>query len=307
VSRISGHLKIPERTLGATLVLVAGVTASTGALLAKVAYDQGFAPQSLLAIRFLISAMTMAPLMLVFSSQELHFRWQSWLMLILLAVTNLSAAWFYFSALEFARASIVVPLYFTYPALVLLFTRLSGKGLRPAHFGALTIGWLGVWLLSGAVLSANLRVLLFSLAAAGLFAVYLMIAQSLLLRLSIRASLFYGFVFMTLGAALLWAFSGDPVPNSLRGWLAVTFMALISTVAARLMYYAGLKRIGSHQTALLGLAEPLSVLLLAGLLLGERLRPLEWLGAAFILISGALCLRHLQRPLPDLQKHVTHC
>lgn len=272
---------------GAILVLAATALAGFGAVLAKVAYAHGFDPMPLLAVRFIIAAILLAPI-----------AWQRWgetssltrpLLVKLLAVTvaNLVAAWFFFNGLNFAPASVVAPIFFTYPAIVLLATRALGEGITAKHIAALVVGWSGVWLLSGGQGQVNLRAIGYSLAAAAAFAAYIVIVKSILERLSILYSVAVQFALLAVGATLLWLLTGEQAGTSWQGWLAAGTFAVLATAIARLAYYAGLKRIGSRLAALFGLAEPLAVVFFAGLLLGERLDFSGWAGAALILLSSA--------------------
>jgi drug/metabolite transporter (DMT)-like permease len=77
-------------------------------------------------------------------------------------------------------------------------------------------------------------------------------------------------------------------PISLQGWTAILLLALIPTAMARLLVFAGLRRLGGIQTSLLGVAELLVALLLAYLLLGERLSLWQWIGGGLLVTSVLL-------------------
>jgi drug/metabolite transporter (DMT)-like permease len=55
--------------------------------------------------------------------------------------------------------------------------------------------------------------------------------------------------------------------------------------------FAGLQRLGGAQTALLGITELITTLLVAFVVLGERLSPAQWVGAAIITASVLLVRR----------------
>jgi drug/metabolite transporter (DMT)-like permease len=77
-------------------------------------------------------------------------------------------------------------------------------------------------------------------------------------------------------------------PISPQGWTAILLLALIPTALARLLVFAGLRRLGGVQTSLLGVAELLVALLLAYLLLGERLSLWQWIGGGLLATSVLL-------------------
>jgi drug/metabolite transporter (DMT)-like permease len=61
------------------------------------------------------------------------------------------------------------------------------------------------------------------------------------------------------------------------------------TVSSRLLMFMGVKKLGSVQTALLGVTEILVTLVLSILILNEQLVARQWIGAA-ILISSLLLI-----------------
>jgi len=79
-------------------------------------------------------------------------------------------------------------------------------------------------------------------------------------------------------------------PISGTGWEAILGLAIV-TALSRLMMFAGLQRLGGVQTALLGITELITTLLVAFVVLGERLSLAQWLGGAIIIASVLLVSR----------------
>ena len=75
------------------------------------------------------------------------------------------------------------------------------------------------------------------------------------------------------------------------GWLAVAGIALVSTVAAITLFFAGLERIGPTRASTLSTVEPLFTVLLAAVVLGETIAPLQLAGGALILAAVILLAR----------------
>ena len=71
------------------------------------------------------------------------------------------------------------------------------------------------------------------------------------------------------------------------GWLAA--IAVISTVAAIGLFFAGLRRVGSTTASIVSTAEPLTTVLLASVVLGESLDAVQLLGGALVL-AGVVVL-----------------
>ncbi len=84
---------------------------------------------------------------------------------------------------------------------------------------------------------------------------------------------------------------GPQWPQTPAGWMAVAAIALLSTVAAITLYFAGLKRIGPTRASTLSTLEPLVTVTLAAIVLGERIAPVQMAGGALILAAVVLLAR----------------
>jgi len=85
--------------------------------------------------------------------------------------------------------------------------------------------------------------------------------------------------------------AGTPaLPPNVGAWQAVLLLTAV-TLISRLALFTGLKRLGGVQTALIGLCELLVTVLSAFVLLGEKLSPVQWLGAALLAASVLLVAR----------------
>jgi drug/metabolite transporter (DMT)-like permease len=68
-----------------------------------------------------------------------------------------------------------------------------------------------------------------------------------------------------------------------RGWSWLSALVLVSTVAAILMFFAGLARVGPTMTALLSDIEPVVTVVAAALVFSESLSAVQVLGGALVL------------------------
>jgi len=95
-------------------------------------------------------------------------------------------------------------------------------------------------------------------------------------------------VTLTAGSALL----GELRPGALTaagwGWLAC--LAVVSTVASIGLFFAGLRRVGPTTASILATVEPLVTVVLAFLVFGETLGPVQLAGGALVL-AAVLVLR----------------
>jgi drug/metabolite transporter (DMT)-like permease len=100
---------------------------------------------------------------------------------------------------------------------------------------------------------------------------------------------------LTLGSALLGQLHVGRVTPA--GWLWLACIAAVSTVAAIVLFFAGLRRAGPTSASILATVEPVVTVLLAFLVFGETLGALQLLGGVFVLT--AVVVLSARRNLPD--------
>ena len=97
---------------------------------------------------------------------------------------------------------------------------------------------------------------------------------------------------LTAGAAATGELQPAAVSAAGYGWLAA--IALVSTVGALALFFAGLPRVGPTAASILSTAEPLTAVLLAVAVLGDTLGPAQLAGG--VLVLAAATLLALARP-----------
>jgi drug/metabolite transporter (DMT)-like permease len=92
------------------------------------------------------------------------------------------------------------------------------------------------------------------------------------------------------------------LPRNVSGWAVTIGIALIPTMVAISLFLAGLPRVGAARAALLSTWEPVVTVLLAVLVLGDRLSAVQVLGGVLVILAMILVqAAHLWRPgLPNL-------
>lgn len=88
-------------------------------------------------------------------------------------------------------------------------------------------------------------------------------------------------------------FEGPGLPDR-RGWPAIILTGLGVSAIAYLLQVWAQNRVGPSRTAILLTLEPVFAVAAAAVVLGERLTPLGWLGAAVILGAITLVLRKVE-------------
>ena len=82
-------------------------------------------------------------------------------------------------------------------------------------------------------------------------------------------------------------------------WSAAIAIALLSTVIAIFAFLAGLDYLSASEASTLSTLEPVISVLLAALILGEKLSALQWLGGMGILIAALLIALAPVIPAPE--------
>ena len=90
-------------------------------------------------------------------------------------------------------------------------------------------------------------------------------------------------VCLGIGSALL----GELHPGDLtaEGWVWMFSIAVVSTVGAVGLFFAGLSRVGPTAASILATVEPLVTVVLAFIVFGETLGPAQLLGGAMVLAA----------------------
>ncbi len=289
-----------RRRVGITFVAVSALAFGAMAIFARVAYAAGTDTTTLLALRFTLAAAVMAALA--------GWKGAQWprggalaAVVAMGAIGYGGQAFSFFSALTMAPAGLVALLLYLHPALVAVLSalvlreRLDAR--RLAALGCALAGMLLTVLPTLAPGAAGRYPeigtgVAFGIAAAVIYAVYIVVGARVGARVAPlpMATIVIGSAAVLFTAAA--AAQGPRWPATTAGWLAVGAIALVCTVMAISLFFAGLARVGPTQASTLSTIEPLFTVLLAALLLGESVTLAQVAGGALIL--GAVVM--LARP-----------
>jgi drug/metabolite transporter (DMT)-like permease len=292
-----GEVTMPPMRSGTVLCLASAAAFGAMAVFGKLAYEGGATVGTLLAVRFALAATVFWALLLAGGAagevRALPGR-DIALALALGACGYAAQAGGYFAALERIDASLLSLLVYTFPAIVAVAAIALGRErMDRRRVAALTLASGGLALVLAGAGAGRLDPLgtALGLGAAVVYAAYILISASVAARL--RPQLLAALVCtgaaatLTAGAALL----GELRPGalSMAGWSWLACLAVVSTVAAIGLFFAGLRRVGPTTASILSTAEPLVTVLLALLVFGEMLGAVQLLGGALVL-GGVLVL-----------------
>jgi len=272
-----------DEARGLTLVALSTLAYSVLPILGKLAYAAGVRPLPLLAWRYVI-AVALIAILECGPRPPLRERARLWAIGSVFVFNSIA----YFRALEEIPASVTALVLYTYPVIVALLAALVGVERLTWRALLATLGAFAGCALTagGAPAGAPLRLsgVAWALAAALVYASYIVLssrfgsgvpARVLALHLAQAAAV--------ICVAFALADGGLALPVDPRGLLAVAGIGVVSTVVAMTTFLAGMALIGPTRASVLSSLEVIFTLVLAFLVLGERLGPWQWAGAALIL------------------------
>lgn len=202
-----------------------------------------------------------------------------------------------FFGLERIPANTFIVLFYTYPAMVAVFSLFLGDRLPLLGWLALALTLAGITLTVpdfGAGLSGdNLVGVLLALLNALVVAIYFILSSRLLKGQTAMARASAWSVSGTLLVMILLVpFRTVQAPQDGTAWLNLLALAMVSTVMPVFFLNTGIQKVGAARAAIIGTIEPILTLIWTYLFLGEHLEPLQALGGVFIL--GSIILLQAQ-------------
>ncbi|MEK7490916.1 MAG: DMT family transporter, partial [Pseudomonadota bacterium] len=293
-----------DKLAGVLLIALSASAFGAMAIFARFAYAAGADVYGLLAVRFLLAAIAMG-----FVMRARGISLPPWRRVLALAAMGgigyVSQSYCFFTALNYAQASLVALLLYLYPLFVTILAAVFLKEhLTTSTVIALVLCSVGAGLTVGGGEGSSLGIAL-GVAAAVIYSIYIVVGARVTAGVNAIATTTVictaaALVYVTLG--LLRAGAGVPpqFPVSAGGWLALVAIALVSTVLAILTFFAGLQRLGASKASMLSTLEPVVTVVLAALLLGEHIGPTQAVGGGLIL-AGVLWLTRRASGTPPLK------
>lgn len=281
------------------LILLSALCFGSIALFAKLAYAAGVNPSTLLALRFVLSVAILAPLIRL---RRIRLpRGQALAGCILMGVFYIAQSQSYFTALLYASSGLVALLLYIYPVLVTLLAILLGWE-KPERRTLLLLAMAvsGIAITLGGNLQGQPLGIALGLLAAVVYAMYILLGGRLTHATDPLAATFVILAVAALGNSGFALAGGGGLPHDATAWLAITAIALFSTVIASAALLIGVKHIGAAQTSIISTLEPAITLCLGVALLGETISANQLIGGALVLTTVILLA---QRPAPALAPH----
>jgi drug/metabolite transporter (DMT)-like permease len=277
------------RSAGTLFCLASGAAFGAMAVFGKLAYDEGATVGTLLAVRFTLAAglfWVLVPLREIRALPGRDVRTG----LALGACGYALQAGCYFVALGRIEAPLLALLLYTFPAIVAAAAVALGRerfGGRHVIAVCLAAGGLTLAVAGAGAGALDPLGVGLGLGAACVYSVYILVSDGIARRVrpQLLATLVCTGAAVTLlaGSILLGEFHPGALTAAGWGWLAC--LAVVSTVMAISLFFAGLERVGPTMAAILSTVEPLVTIALAFAVFGERLGAIQLLGGALVLAA----------------------
>ena len=276
-----------NQIVGCAFAVLQAVLYSTMGILGKLLYATGMDSQQVVILRFLCSTVLLGAFMLVWRKEALVSRQKT---VYAQAVFFFASAFLYFSAVEHLNAGITTVVFYLYPAMVAAINlAVFHEKITVSVAVALVLSIMGLILISGVIggeLSLDPIGLAFALASALAFAIYTVFIQ-VTGRTEGSFTVTFTLSWTSLIASCVVFAPAVPAMFHLTPYQLFIgcIMALACTIMPVVLYIQAVKRIGGTKTSLIGISETPSSLLLAFLILGETIAPMEGVGIILVVAS----------------------
>jgi drug/metabolite transporter (DMT)-like permease len=281
-----------RRRAGLAACLVSATGFGALPVLGKAAYDAGLGPLALLWGRFGLAAIAFW-LLVIFVVRPARPPLRYIVTGLMMGAFGYALeAGLFFVALERIDAALVELLLYAYPAIVTAVALGAGREVpSPRLLGALGLATLGVFgVFAGSLASGVDPVgLALGLGAAVVYSGYILSGERVVPAMHpvlLAALVATGATASFTVAGLL--HGGLPHPRTAEGWTAVAVIAAVATVVPMAALFVGIARVGAPTASIVSTFEPVVTVVLAGLVLGETLTPVEAIGATCVIAAVRL-------------------
>jgi drug/metabolite transporter (DMT)-like permease len=289
-----------NRFIGFIITIIGAILFSTKAIIVKKAFaDTGIDALTLLTLRMVFSLPFFLVAAFLISNQAGNVRMnkQQWMRLVILGISGYYlSAYFDFEGLQYISAGLERLILFLYPTFVLIINRVYFKqtitrvqvlalaltfaGIGIAYFNEMHFDTANQYFFWGSALI---------FACAVTYAIYISGSGKLIPYVGAAKFAAYSMLVATAVLFIHFILRGDysGVVQAKGMWTYGLLLAIMATVIPTFMLSAGLSKIGSNNVAIISGIGPVSTILQAHWILGERIHTGQIVGTAMV-IAGVL-------------------
>jgi drug/metabolite transporter (DMT)-like permease len=273
---------------GSALVLVSAAAFGTMAVFAHHGHEAGLDVPTLMLLRFSIASVALWLAALI--RRDPLPRGRTLGLMTFMGVVYFGQSFCFFAALRHIPAALVSLLLYLYPVIVTVGSvAFFHERLNAVKLGALALALVGTALTIGRVQSGDSLGITLAVGSAFLYSLYLLLGTY-----AGREASPVPMTAVVTGSTALCYFAFDlaqgfaPINGAGFGWGLALAAASVVALGGLL---AGLPEVGPVNASVLSAVEPIVTALLAAMLLGQTLQPIQLVGGALILLAVVVLVR----------------
>ncbi len=283
-----------SKALGASLTLAAGVCWGTAGVLGKLTMNLGYSPLTVVAYRLGLGFLILLVVALLWRGKGVLAIDRRGLMLLALAgVIGVGfGTLFYFWAVDLIGASLAVILLYTAPIFTLLFASPSlHERISKIKVVCVALVFLGCYLtVKGydlAYVKLNYLGIVIGLLAGLFYSIYIIVSKKAMNRgTSTFTVMLFTVGFGALAILIAEATMGFHQINfTMYSVILIALLAIIPTALANMLFVLGLNLTEAGRANIYSTIEAVTAVILAFIVLGERLEVLQALGCSIVIAS----------------------
>jgi drug/metabolite transporter (DMT)-like permease len=282
-----------KRWVGAGLALLAALAFSMSILMATMANRDGVDIHTINTVRHSVTVVLLF-LFLKIRRKQLKLPPRERYAGLSLGISVFMMGAGYLSATRYIPVSVAVLIFYTHPFLIAIIARFTeNEPITPIRLMAITIAFIGLVFALGiqSVSGFNWYGIAFAFLAAMGAASFVSISSLAIRNADTQTVNLHCLTAATVLYVVFMLFKGDPAANiAPAGWFKLSVSSLAMTVAY-VTYLIGIETIGPVKTSILMTAEPILTIILAAILLSERLSFMQLIGAGFVMAGIILITR----------------
>ncbi|MBI5170103.1 MAG: EamA family transporter [Candidatus Eisenbacteria bacterium] len=272
--------------------------ASTATLARFMFHARAVDPLVVVELRLTIASIVLAACLATFRRSALRIASADLPRVLVLGLFGVAAVQgSYYYSISKLGVGLAILIQYLAPALIVAFDLVRGRRVGWTMIVAVLCALAGTVMLVGGARVGQVHaspldwgVAFFSALA---FAFYIVNSKQVLARYAPETVLLYTFAI----AAIFWAFRNPPwviaaahYPPEI--WGMFLLLGLFSTLVPFTLFYMGLRRLPAAEAGVIATSEPLVAMVTAAVFLGERLGPMQLVGATFVVTAALLASRN---------------
>jgi drug/metabolite transporter (DMT)-like permease len=278
----------------------------TTATLARFVFRDRHVPAlTVVELRLVFAAALLGPWLAWRHPDKLYVARRDWGYLLVLGVVGLAGVQgSYYYSISVLGVGLAILLQYLAPSLIVIYQMARGARVAPmtvaAALGAVAGTALLVWGIDRTAPQPSPMHWAIGFSSSLLFAFYILFTKRGLTRYAPETLLFYTFSI----AAVVWACVTPPWKIVRAGygpdlWGLFAVLGAFSTLVPFVLFNAGLRRLAAPQAGIIATLEPVVAVASSALILGEGLRPVQYLGAVLVLGAAMLAPASAEPGSPD--------